>query len=99
MMGKAYEALGDEPAAYEAFKRSGAIHPYHPDVAREECVALLNLGRVPEGLAIAQRAVRMQPGGSGPAGECRRGATSERRRRGGRGHRRPRRRRRRRTTP
>ena len=28
MMGKAYEALGDEPAAYEAFKRSGAIHPY-----------------------------------------------------------------------
>jgi tetratricopeptide (TPR) repeat protein len=60
-MGKAQEALGEARAAYEALKRSGAIHPYHPDVAREECVALLNLGRASEGLSVARRAVKYNP--------------------------------------
>jgi len=61
LTGKAQEALGDAPAAYEALKRAGAIHPYHPDVAREECGALLNLGRASEGLAVARRAVKYNP--------------------------------------
>ena len=61
MMGKAHEALGDERAAYEAFRRAGAIHPYHPDVAREEANALLNLRRASEGVAAARRAVKYNP--------------------------------------
>ena len=61
MIGKAHQALGDERGAYEAFKRSGAIHPYQPDVAREECVALLNLERTAEGVAVARRAVKYNP--------------------------------------
>ena len=61
MMGKAQEALGDERTAYESFKRAAAIHPYHPDVAREESLALLHLGRASEGVVVAQRSVKYNP--------------------------------------
>lgn len=61
ILGKAHQELEDKPAAYDAFKRAAEIHPYHPDVAREECLALLALDRAAEAVPVAQRAVNYNP--------------------------------------
>lgn len=61
ILGKAHQALEDKPAAHDAFKRAAEIHPYHPDVAREQCLALLALDRAAEAVTVAQRAVNYNP--------------------------------------
>jgi tetratricopeptide (TPR) repeat protein len=63
--GKGYQALGDSPAACDAFKRAFEIQTENPDVAREYMFECLNLGRGIEGLRAATLAVKLNPSDAG----------------------------------
>lgn len=63
--GKGYQALGDSPAACDAFKLAFDIETKHPDVAREYMFECLNLGRGSEGLRAARVAVDLKPSDAG----------------------------------
>jgi Tfp pilus assembly protein PilF len=65
MIGKAYQALGDAPAAYDAFRTACDIQPGHADVAREFTVACLETGRADEAVRAAERAVSLTPSDAG----------------------------------
>jgi tetratricopeptide (TPR) repeat protein len=64
-IGKAGQGLGDRTAANEAFRRAGEIHPYHPDIAREETEALLFLGGGADAVVVARRGVEFNPEDAG----------------------------------
>ena len=61
IQGKGYQAMGDAPAACDAFKKSFDLQPANPDVAREYMFECLMLGRGPEGLRAAKQAVDLHP--------------------------------------
>ncbi len=63
--GKGYQALGDSPAACDAFKFAFDIQTKNPDVAREYMFECLNLGRGSEGLRAAKVAVDLNPSDAG----------------------------------
>lgn len=61
VMGKAYQALGDNQNAYESFKASWGIHKENADVAREYMFECLNLGKGAEGVTLAEQALNLEP--------------------------------------
>jgi Flp pilus assembly protein TadD len=64
MIGKGYQALGDHPGAYEAFRRAARLHQGNADLPRELSLECLHLGKFTEAVLAARQAVRVD--GSDP---------------------------------
>src|SRR5262249_10343201 len=65
ILGKAYEALGDQEQAYSFFRRAFELAPDHVDVIREYVRACLELGKADEGVPAARRACAVRPDDAG----------------------------------
>lgn len=65
IIGKAYQALGNPEAACEAFGKAYALQAENADVAREYMFECLILGKAKQGIAAAQRGVRIKPDDAG----------------------------------
>jgi tetratricopeptide (TPR) repeat protein len=63
--GKGHQALGDREAAAQAFARAFAGQPHNPDVGRELCMALIELGRFEEAMAAGLAACAARPEDAG----------------------------------
>lgn len=65
MMGKGHQALGDHAQAFVSFQASWDLHKGNPDVARELMLECLHLGKGPEGVAVAEQALKLAPEDAG----------------------------------
>jgi Flp pilus assembly protein TadD len=59
--GKGHEALGDEAEARACFEKAYALHPAHPDVARELVLAALREGDVAAARPVSAAIVALHP--------------------------------------
>jgi tetratricopeptide (TPR) repeat protein len=65
MLGKAHQALGDHPRAYEAFRQATRLCKENADVPRELCMECLELGKFAEAVEAARLAVRIERSDAG----------------------------------
>jgi tetratricopeptide (TPR) repeat protein len=64
-IGKIYQRFDNHSAAYDWFKRSYAINPSQPDVAREASISAAEIGEADAAIKFAYRAIQIAPGNSG----------------------------------
>ena len=61
VIGKIYQRLGDQRAAFTWFLKSHKVNPTQPDVAREAGLAAMDTGHVQEAVQLCFSAVKLSP--------------------------------------